>query len=472
MILTLLALIACAPADLAPIPGTTFRVEEPTTKGKDNDIKVHMFQNEESCRGGEVAEKDVALCVPYVDRGTGQVRVAFQLRVDGKIWPYTLSRDNLKVLHSKHPRDDFMLVPHDEVPTNQLFILLLDATYSMQYIDADTTYTRLEKVRRALLQPDVIKAFYPGGSVKTAVVPLMLRGGTATPIALAPKLVAETPAEYKAAIENGLTNPTGYTPLYAAITQVLDTTLTTREVTDRLETLQLQPTIIALTDGFNNTSRDDTCATNVQPLNNLLAHLRDLRSTKEARFRPTLFAVGLGRPAWGGQVKRPDNLTITTGDLCTRRADSRIDGGLELYGVDNRALSYLAWDGGGASFVSPSQKGLADAFRDAASHRYRWFEIRYRQDPFHLRRAWESEVVLSTVGDPRATMRFVPNAWMDAPPGELQPDGWTIAAPLAKTLGVILPILGAIISFSYVPAAWFNAKRAIFGLIPRSRRRK
>ena len=71
-----LLLGGCAATDLVPVPGTTIRVAPPTGGGAGNKtLSLHIFHTEDEC-AATVAPEDVKYCLPYVDRASGQVRIA------------------------------------------------------------------------------------------------------------------------------------------------------------------------------------------------------------------------------------------------------------------------------------------------------------------------------------------------------------------------------------------------------------
>ena len=51
-------------------------------------------------------------------------------------------------------------------------------------------------------------------------------------------------------------------------------------------------------------------------------------------------------------------------------------------------------------------------------------------------------------------------------------DGWTTAAPFRATTTLVLPILGLVAAMTYIPAALFNVRRALFSRVARKRKGK
>ncbi|MFN7143502.1 MAG: hypothetical protein ACK4YP_07000, partial [Myxococcota bacterium] len=219
VLLALLTLLGCGQTELVPVPGTTVRVAPPTGGGTGNKtLSLHIFHTEDECAAA-VAPEDVPLCLPFVDRATGQVRVAFQMRVDSEEWRVPLTEENVEVFHKNQKpnagEQDFRIIPHDPKRAEQLFVLMIDATYSMGLDDEGKGVTRLEKVKRALLRADVVDAFFPG-DVQTAVVPLIFRGGK-LPEPLMGKWIVDNKKEYRQIIRDGLNETGGFTALYEAI---------------------------------------------------------------------------------------------------------------------------------------------------------------------------------------------------------------------------------------------------------------
>ncbi len=470
MIAALLAtLLGCADSTVH-VEGTTVRVEPPsaTAEGR-SELKLHLFHERDECAGA-VGPEQVGQCIPWVDRASGQVRVAFQMRVDGTPWAVPLDEENLEIFHknqrvTREGRKNWQLVPHDPQRANQVFILLIDASGSMAIDDEGRGRTRMDVLKAALLRPDVVNAFFPD-DVKTAVVPLVFRGGLPEPVG--GQTVVRDRKAYRALIKEQLQVGSGFTYLYNAVDYATSTLLETPAVKQVVQNGSMAPTVVVLTDGFNNESPDDACGANAPRLQRLLQRLEAVRrgETVDVRFRPTVYTVGLGRKAWRN-VQVPDGLEVTPRALCRGQADQRIDLGVELRGVDNAALSWIARDGGGASFVSRTTAGLADAFKAAAATRYGWFEARYQVDPFFLRRGFETKLRLVNLFRTEASLRFHPNGWIDPPPGTVDEKGWAQPASWWASTGLLLPAMGALLALGYLPAAWVNVTRALFGRIRR-----
>jgi hypothetical protein len=463
----------CA-SDLTPIPGSTIRVSKPeSATGSNRDLQLYIFSDEADCSNA-VKPEDVGICLPFVDRATGQARISFQMRVADQPWPIPLSEDNFSVLHKNQrvtpdgATNDVRIIPHDPRHGEQMFILLIDTSGSMALDDDGNGRTRMDKLKSALLRADVVDAFFPEG-INTAVVPLVFRDGNPTP--LAPKVLVDNKKDYRAIIKDNLQVGAGYTHLYNAIDYATSTLLALPDIKAAIQNKQQQPTIIALTDGFNDESPKDLCGDNAPRLEKLLKKLDGLRhGDVDPRYTPTVYTVGLGHKAWR-RFQVPDGTAVSAAQICRGRAGDVIDGNVENEGVDNAALAWVAKVGGGSSFVGPTPEGLADAFKAAAAVRYGWFEARYRLDPFHFRRAFKTTIKLSNVFTTQATITIHPSGWLDGPPGIRDADGWAFPNHFTRTTTLVFPLLGAITAMTYLPAALFNVRRMLGSRVARRRRR-
>jgi hypothetical protein len=320
----------------------------------------------------------------------------------------------------------------------------------------------MDAVRNALLRDDVKDAFFSGSADKSVVVleftqstrPL---GGQLT--------ILENKRDYSTHIQKHLRVSSGYTHLYDAVRYATGELLETEEIKGWLESHTAVPTVVVLTDGFNNLERRDLCKSNTRRLTRLLEHLQRVRQGRVGSVsRPTVFTVGFGqpiRPNW----KLPELETTAVEDqkLCGRYKDWQIDGNLEDMGIDNPSLSWIAALGGGSTFVRNNSKGLGEAFQAASAKRYEWFEVRYRVGFSNVRRSFIAKLRLDAFATAEASVEIHPSAWLDAPPGTSIGGGWTVPTPYRHTLTVIVPVMGLLILLSYLAAAWFNVRRVLFG---------
>jgi hypothetical protein len=61
-----------------------------------------------------------------------------------------------------------------------------------------------------------------------------------------------------------------------------------------------------------------------------------------------------------------------------------------------------------------------------------------------------------------ASVELFPSAWLDAPPGVKSEGGWTIQRPFRAIFILLVPLFGLLLFLSYIGAAAFHAKRAMF----------
>ena len=471
VLLALLSLTGCG-SEWTAIPGTTTRIGKPTPKSG-TELDLRFFTGPDDCLGVGIAGPELEPCLPYVDRANGEVRIAFRFELKGQVYPLPLDQDELdhiQVLHlgtrvrNGEGGQSIKLIPHDPQPVRQLFVLVIDGSSSM--LDDN----RMKKVKQALLMPEVQEAFFPEDR-KTGVVLLQFTGGLPQPVGGALRIL-ENKKSYAAAVHE-LRVLAGFTHLYEAITYATTDLLKTGVVETYARENEMPVTVVALTDGFNNLQGADLCRDNGPRLETLLSQLKSVRQSEELRKRPSVYTVGLGqllRPLF--KLPDPRSTTVSPSVLCGRYVDRRIDGDLERYGIDNASLSLIADQGGGSSYVSQDSDGLAEAFRGAAAKRYNWFELRYKVEPFHLRRKFKTGVRLVSYATAESTVEIHPSAWLDAPPGHVDAEGWAERRPMSSTLTVVMPALGLLVALSYVGAATFNTRRALFGRSRPARRKK
>jgi len=402
--------------------------------------------------------------MPYVDRANGEVRLGFQFRLDGDVFPLPLSNEHIKIGHLGRElqgggANTVKIVPHDPVRSPQLFILLIDGSSSMR------KGGRMDKVRKALLMPEVVQAFFPD-DVKTGVVVFQFTDDG--PVPLGGRLrVFENKRDYRQTIRRELRVLSGYTHLYDAIRYATGSFLQRADIQDLLTLHQMTPTVVALTDGFNNIRSSDTCGENAPRLSTLLSHLEQVRAPDngtDPRRRPSVYTVGLGRPLRPSfEMRRDAGTSVRPAELCGRRkVHRRINGDLENRGIDNVSLEWIAKVGGGQSYVRQDRKGLGQAFRGAAAARYHWFEARYRIHPYYLRRSFHTTLFLESFATAEASVELFPSAWLDAPPGVKGEGGWTDQRPFRAILVLLMPLFGLLLLLSYLGAAVYHAKRAMF----------
>ncbi|MSQ01558.1 MAG: VWA domain-containing protein [Myxococcales bacterium] len=467
----------CRGDDVSTISGSTIRVGKPVTKGQTGPFALQIFDTEEDCgQADSIVDAERDACLPFVDRATGTVRLAYQLRVDGNAAPMSLRPDAITVLHNESKpsgKDEarVSIIPHQPSATGNLYILLIDGSGSMAIVDRpEDGLTRMDKLRTALLRRDVVDAFFGGDGAASEVALVVFRGESREP--LGGTWVVGDPDEYRRLIRDELQVGSGYTFLYQAVQYGAIGIAEVPELRAAIENRGLAPTVIALTDGFNNERPSDVCADNAPRLATLLERLQDVRLGRGGRgYQPEIFTVGLGKRAWRS-FKVPEGLSVAPAQLCGGFGQYPINGGVEERGVDNAALAWIAKVGNGESYVEKDAAGLAEAFKAAAQKRYMWFEVRYRVDPFHLRRGFDVTIRLTQPYQVEATVPIYPNAWVDGPPGIAGADGWPAPAPFRATIVVLVAVLSLVAAWTYLPAAVFNVRRALFGIVARPHRRK
>ena len=117
------------------------------------------------------------------------------------------------------------------------------------------------KVRDALLMRTVQEAFFPDDpTVTNHVLVYTFTSGTPQPLGGELRVLSNKRA-YKSLIQEHLRARAGYTHLYNA-DYGLNTVLQKPEVQSLLDG-QTKPTLVVLTDGFNNEAASDTCISNV-----------------------------------------------------------------------------------------------------------------------------------------------------------------------------------------------------------------
>ncbi len=372
-----LLLGGCGGSEFHPVQGSTLRVSDPEV-AQGTELELRILTDVDQC--GNLSGADPSNCVPRVDRGSGEVHLAFQFLAGTDPWPMAIDKDHLQVVHQGsriqegQNQQSYDLTPHDPVKSDQLFVLLIDGSGSMNEPANDP---KIDRVRKALLDNKVSQAFFPAGQT-TGLVLLEFSGTGVRPVGGKMEVIYK-PKDFKRLVREQLRASGGYTNLYQAVEYATGDLLQDEpEVEKFLNNTTGAPTVIALTDGFNNERWDDNCSTNAARLEKLLRHLENVRGEEaELTKRPRVFTVGLGRP-FRRRFELPEDLAkVRPVALCGKKyKDERIDGYLETLGIDNASLSWIAEVGGGSSFVKQKSDGLGKAFQAAAAEQYEWFELR------------------------------------------------------------------------------------------------
>lgn len=473
LLLLALTVAGCDSVVFVPIPGTTTRIKTPIADG-DKEYEMRILSDRDQCVELGISPDDMHLCLPFVDRASGEIRIAYHLLQGESLASLPAHQELLDVqfqgttIQQGKGGQEIKVIPHDPwSESGTLYILVIDGSGSMAESDGRSGLTRMQVVKQALRRQDVMDAFFSGDSADNAVMLLQFTQGDPRPVGGTLEALTNR-RQYKAAVSQ-LEVLNGYTYLFDAVKYTTGPLLETPELKAALANGRRKPNVIVLTDGFNNQKASDVCKDNVKRLETLLEHLRTVR-LGDINTRPQVHTVGLGRPIRPGFELPTGNQPPRAKDLCGRRnTDTRIDGDLETRGIDNASLHYIARSGGGMAHIKRGKRELAEAFRDAASPRYKWFEARVRIDPFYLRRSFKLRLSLIGVGTAGAEIEIFPSAWLDAPPGVKMEDGWHTEDTYLRTFVVVLPLFALFVGLSYIGAAVNNTRRMVFGRVRRGR---
>lgn len=484
-------MLGCTPEDVDMIPYSTARigVSKKLSKGE---TTLKMYHNQEECSdlitalnyrrpktdkmSQELQSIEERNCLPWFDRKNGEVQLSFSLLYEqNEEDPIALplEKEYVQVAHNNHDLGKtegtvVELIPHEPILGAQLYLLVIDASGSMNTVDeapkeGRPDKTRMDKVRQALLSSSVQKSFFPEGSNNRLVI-YTFTAGKPQPLGGKFRLISSK-KQYKNLIRTHLQPSSGYTHLYDAIGFGIDQLKKNKKIKNFLEIQEAAPTLLVLTDGFNNISHSDTCKSNAEPLQDLVEKIAQTQDPEKSLLtRSRVFTVGLGRKI-RKKVRFPSNYTdrVDPKTLCGKFRNIRIDGDLENRGIDNVSLEWIAKVGGGQSFVSNSKKGLANAFVQAAALRYKWFELRYKVSPTWLRETFNSKIQIKTLASATSEITIYPHAWLDAPNGKLRDDGWTDPRQPYHSSVLFMNIVGALLLLSILGAALFNIRRNIMG---------
>ncbi len=459
-----LLVAACVNSEEGPflIEGTTYRIGIPTQM-EDADLTVDMFTSREVCRAKrEVAVEDVDLCVPSIDRATGQVHMSFAFKDQGSgySYPLPLTVDDLVVTHDGQSiPGTVQLTPHDPIRVSQLFVVLLDGSGSMYKGEEPM----IDRVYSALMRRSVTDAFFPDNpDIQTGVVLLRFTNEVVGLDGGPPRVITNA-AEYRAMVRGHIQSGNrGFTHLYSGIEYSISQLAEEDGIKEWLALRRAEPTVIAITDGFNNERSQDQCGDNVSRLQDLLTALGDARSLPLHK-RPRVYTVGLGRAVWPDwDINDHTTAQVTPEALCGDYGGVRIDGNLEEVGIDNASLEWIAKYGMGESYVARNDRGLSQVFLDAAAIRYSWYDLQYSVDPYYHRRSFESGLKLRSFANAGVSVPIYPSGWIDAPT-PVREAGSTRTRPpgMRAAIALVLPILSGLILLHFFGAASFNGRRAV-----------
>ena len=470
------------------IPYSTARIgNSQTAKDSGSDTKIIIYNSQEQCADfiydlnedrpknqkmtRAFREGETLNCTPWFDRKNGEVQLSFSVESNDEILSLPLEDKHLAIRHNNNVVSNegnvtagnvAKIIPHEPTLGSQLYILIIDGSASMTEKDGTRT-SRMEKVRRALMRKDVQEAFFPKGSKNNLLV-FTFTNGDPTPLGGKREFISNK-KDYYNLIKDHLKAQKGYTHLYKAIGYGIDIIETDRKIKKFLTRQEASPTILVLTDGFNNISNEDTCQSNVTPLRELIEKIDNNQNDQKDLFlRTRIFTIGLGRPIKSKPNIPKDNLlNVDATRLCGSAKNKKIDGDLETLGIDNVSLEWIAKTAKGESFVKRSSKELASAFKKAAAIRYKWFEVRYKVSPTWVRQTFTTDFQIKNFANARSTINIYPHAWLDGPPGKERSDKWTDPKSSRHSAVIFMNIIGGLLFISILGAAIFNIRRVLGG---------
>jgi|GEM_PF-5835705 len=478
-------LLACSGTTVVPIPDTTARIDVVAeVNQRQSELALKIMTTPEECEyivGGlddPLSRKEYEDCLPWIDRQAGEVKLGVRFELDDQFFQLPDLNDHVSVsLNDRQVVDgaaesDVRVIGHDPVRIKQVFLLLIDGSGSMNIRDAGSSKTRMDKVRDALLMRSVQEAFFPDGVTNHVIVYTFTSG---TPQPLGGQLtILSNKQTYKSHIQEHLKARSGYTHLYDAVDYGLNTVLAKSDVQTLLDG-QTKPTIVLLTDGFNNEASNDTCTSNVPRLQRLLTGIRKEMDDLSVDT-PLIFTVGLGRPlSKRFNPKRVKQGRLTDRTLCGGQSyNALIDapgktGGLEDVFIDNISLELIADRGKGRAFVERDAKGLGEAFKEVAAIRYQWFEIMFRDNALKFRREFNVGLQLNNYARAVSNVNVYPHAWMDGPHGKKDAEGWSTRGTIWHSASILTSGLGVLIFLLVFGAAVFNGKRLVLGRLHKKR---
>lgn len=492
----LLALAGCSDAKTAaqPIPGTAYRISPPqVTDG--SEATVDILWNETRCRtafpnqqdydedkftGEKPHEQRIASCLPKVDRATGQVQMSFRLsQIDNPNRPLLLplEKKHVSVRHAGSNVNNFEFEPYNPSQADQLFILLIDHSGSMTEKDG-TDMTRMERVREALAANTrtfvndkaaaAVFRFYAPGSGAAPVLE-GLEGQPWTEV----KPITR-PRAFREHIQK-LGGRAGYTPIYATMQRAIGPLLDKKSgVSSYLGGANdATPTIVLLTDGFNNTRFDETCGDNAKGLSEALKAIKYARRKPPSK-RPEVYTVGFGTGYVPGWKAPDDDINVTPVKLCGQNRDRTINADLETTGIDNISLQWLAKAGGGNAFIKSDYRELSEVLSETAPKRYTWYKVKYRVDPFYHRTTFPTQILISQFLSADSVVELHPSAWFDAPSGLPVEDGerWVEHGDIRRATAFTVPMLAGFILLTFLGPAMFNTRRALFRRAKKTSKKK
>ena len=478
--------VGCTDSTIVAIQDTTARIDAvANVDQRQSELALKILTTPEDCEyivGGLTtpeSKREYHECLPWIDRQAGEVKLGIRFELDDQFFQLPDLNGHMMVsLNDREVVDnaeesDVRVVGHDPVRIKQVFVLMIDGSGSMNNVDRGSTKSRMDKVRDALLMTSVQDAFFPEG-VTNHVIVYTFTSGTPEPLGGSLTVLSDKQS-YKAHIQQHLRARSGYTHLYDAVDFGLNTVLNKPQVQSLLDG-QTKPTLVVLTDGFNNEASNDTCTSNVPRLQNLLTNVRKEMDDLSVDT-PLIFTVGLGRPLDRKfNPKRVKQGRLSDRILCGGQSyNALIDapgntGGLEDVYIDNISLELIADRGKGRAFVEQDAKGLGDAFQEVAAVRYQWFEVMFRDNALKFRREFTVGMQLSNYARAVSTVNLYPNAWLDGPHGDNDADGWSTRGTIWHSASILTSGMGVLLFLLVMGAAIFNGKRLAMGRLVNRRK--
>lgn len=504
-------LFACSSAtteSTVPIIGTTARISERHKPDENSDMKMVLMTTEKQCKdyfrilrqtkkniGEEAYNLNMERCLPWFDRGKGEVKISTWFEYNDQPYPLLLKPEDITIIHGKSGEvitDSKNVIkkvrPHLPSEKGQLFILMIDGSNSMKEASYDDpNFSRLEMVQKALKSKGVMDEFFPKDKeINNYVAIYSFTSGDPKPVGSKTISILDNRDDYVEVI-NKLSTKKDYTHLYRAVEYGMTKIPKEKNIKDLLEN-NIQPTLVVLTDGFNNLKGTDTCSDNVKRLNNLLKKMDNIKNEKSKKGKMNVVTIGFGNrlnDIFDGSEWAEERSTVTGRHLCTqkKRVEKgrvmaqtdltwRIDAsggrdGLERHFIDNVSLAMIAEKGSGTTFARTSAKGLEAAFKSVVALRHQWFEVYYRFNPLNMRQ--DFEVKYDWEGFMRATssVNIYPHAWVDGPPGEVDRKGFPKRGSAWHSTTILSSGMGLFLFLSILGAAVFNVKRLLSGRLTR-----
>lgn len=479
----LLGTAGCADSKTSPepVPGTTYRISPPQVEDG-SEVTVDLLWNEKRCRTAfprpEEFDEDkfadheerIEACKPVFDRGTGQVQMAFRLsQLDNANRPLLLPLEKKHVIvkHAGRAINTFEFEPFNPSQADQLFILLIDHSGSMAEKDGGEL-TRMERVREALAANTktfvnqkaaaAVFRFYSPGSGMSPV----LEGLDGEPWTEVQPITR--PKQFKNQLQK-LGGRSGYTPIYATMQRAIGPLLDKQTGVSKYlnGANDATPTVVLLTDGFNNTRFDEKCGDNAKGLSQSLKDIKYARRKPPSK-RPEVYTVGFGTgyvPSWQAP---DDDIVVTPYKLCGDEKDRTINADLETTGIDNISLRWLAKAGGGKAFIQSDYKTLAKLLSETSPRRHTWYKVKYKAPPFYHRTSFRTVIGIRQFLQANGSVEVHPSAWFDVPSGlsDDEDEIWVDHGDIRRATALTVPLLGGFILLTFLGPAMFNTRRALF----------